>query len=52
MSYPVKDALSRLYPPIEPHKTGKLKASDLHDLHRFDPLNSRALLAATDKLAH
>ncbi len=29
MSYPVKDALSWLYPPIEPYKTGKLKVSDL-----------------------
>lgn len=33
MSHPVKDPVSWLYPPIEPHRTGMLKVSDVHTLY-------------------
>ncbi len=32
-SYPVKDSLTWLYPPLEPYRTGKLKVSDLHEIY-------------------
>ena len=30
---PIKDPVTWLYPPIEPYRTGRLKASDLHELY-------------------
>ena len=30
---PLKDPLTWLYPPIEPYATGRLRVSDLHELH-------------------
>jgi len=33
MAHPLKDPLTWLYPPLEPYRTGRLKVSELHDLH-------------------
>ena len=33
MPHPLKDPLSWLYPPIEPYRSGRLKVSELHELH-------------------
>ena len=33
MPHPVKDPVSWLYPPIEPHRTGRLRVSDVHELY-------------------
>ncbi|HNX30719.1 MAG TPA: prolyl aminopeptidase [Holophaga sp.] len=33
MIHPVKDPLTWLYPPIEPYRTGFLKASELHEIY-------------------
>jgi len=33
MEHPLKDAVSWLYPPIEPNRTGMLKVSDVHTIY-------------------
>ena len=33
MAHPVKDPINWLYPEIEPYRTGRLRVSDVHDLH-------------------
>ncbi|MBK9375605.1 MAG: prolyl aminopeptidase [Holophagales bacterium] len=33
MAHPVKDPINWLYPEIEPYRTGRLRVSDVHELH-------------------
>ncbi len=40
MSQPLKDPMTWLYPPIEPYRTGRLKASALHEIYYEESGNS------------